>query len=121
MKLTPRNPPGRPNRRARGFADEIFRLRGEGYSLEAIQQALADVGVNVSRSTVYREGIRLKRVHPSPARNVPAASLPASGPDPPVSLPPPPRSLAGNARSAKNFAEAFMASQMLNPLLRSRS
>lgn len=58
MQLTPRQPPGRKSRKARAFSTEIRRLRGLGYSTEAIREALADVGVHVSKSTVQREASR---------------------------------------------------------------
>ena len=57
-KLTPRHPPGRCTRKARAYAVEIRRLHALGYTLEAIREALADVGVNVSKSTVHRETAR---------------------------------------------------------------
>lgn len=57
-RLTPRQPPGRITRKARAYAPEILRLREAGYSLEAIREALADAGVKVSRSTVWREASR---------------------------------------------------------------
>ena len=58
MRLAPRQPPGRKTRKARAYASEILRLREAGYSFNAIQEALADVGVKVSRSTVFRETMR---------------------------------------------------------------
>ncbi len=58
MQLTPRLPPGRKSRKALAFADEIRRLRALGYTNEAIRQALADAGVEVSSSTVHREATR---------------------------------------------------------------
>lgn len=58
MQLTPRLPPGRKSRKALAFADEIRRLRALGYTNEAIRQALADAGVQVSSSTVHREATR---------------------------------------------------------------
>ena len=57
MRLAPRQPPGRKTRKARAYASEILRLREAGYSFNAIQEALADVGVKVSRSTVFREAM----------------------------------------------------------------
>lgn len=57
-RLIPRRPPGRSNRKARVFAEEIRRLRAEGYGLEVIREALADAGVVVSKSTVQREAAR---------------------------------------------------------------
>ena len=59
MQLTPRQPPGRKSRKVLAYASEIRRLRAEGHTNEAIREALADVGVEVSRSTVQREAKRL--------------------------------------------------------------
>jgi len=58
MQTDPEAPAGRPNRKARAFEAEIVRLRAEGYSCVVIREALADVGVNVSVSTVWREAAR---------------------------------------------------------------
>lgn len=58
QSLIPRRPPGRCNRKARAFSAEIRRLHAEGYSFEAIREALAEAGVVVSRSTVQREAVR---------------------------------------------------------------
>jgi hypothetical protein len=57
-RLTPKHPPGRSSRKARAFEAEISRLYAEGYSCEAIRVALADAGVCVSASTVWREVAR---------------------------------------------------------------
>lgn len=57
-RLTPRQPPGRKTRKARAYASEILRLREAGYPLDGIRDALADVGVKVSSSTVHREAMR---------------------------------------------------------------
>ena len=59
QRLTPRHPPGRTNRKARAYAEEITRLRAAGYGLKEIREALADAGVFVSKSTVHREATRL--------------------------------------------------------------
>lgn len=48
----PRRPPGRSTRRTRAYAQQMRQLRAEGYTFEAIREALADAGVNVSNSTV---------------------------------------------------------------------
>ena len=61
MRLNPKHPPGRVNRKARAFEPEIARLRSEDYTCEAIRAALADIGVDVSLSTVQREAARAKR------------------------------------------------------------
>jgi len=60
VRLNPKLPPGRVNRKARAFEPEIARLRSQGYTCEAIRAALADIGVNVSLSTVQREAARSK-------------------------------------------------------------
>jgi len=75
LRLAPRQPPGRLNRKVRAFAGEIRRLRDQGYTFEAIREALADVGVVVSRSTVHREVVRL-RLKSKPPATVDATSLP---------------------------------------------
>lgn len=75
FRLAPRRPPGRSNCKVRAFAGEIGRLHEQGYTFEAIREALADVGVVVSRSTVHREVVRLRQKSRSPA-TVDAASLP---------------------------------------------
>jgi hypothetical protein len=50
-------------------------LHDQGYTFEAIREALADVGVVVSRSTVHREIVRLRLKSKSSA-TVDAASPP---------------------------------------------
>ncbi|MGE3854738.1 MAG: hypothetical protein AB7K09_23605 [Planctomycetota bacterium] len=75
LRLAPRRPPGRWQGKARAFAGEIGRLHAEGYTFEAIREALADVGVVVSNTTVQREVARLRLLSKPPA-TVDAASLP---------------------------------------------
>jgi len=58
VRLLPHQPPGRRTRKALPFSVEIRRLHALGYTLEAIRQALSEVGVSVSRSTVHREASR---------------------------------------------------------------
>ncbi len=124
MKLNPCTPPGRSNRKARAFAAEIARLRLVGYGCQAIREALAEAGLNVSKSTVQRELARLSRPAPIAAWQMPV--LPAH-PDPelasPVAPTPTPtrQSLASEPRSGKDIAEAFVKGRITNPLLRSRS
>ncbi len=125
MKLDPTEPPGRATRKARHFEDGIVQLRAQGYTLDAIRRALASVGVQVSISTVRREANRhavstlkaalgvaahecLDRVPPldpaaCAARQAPLTSVaPADG------------------ASGKDHAEAFLRSQITNPLLRAK-
>lgn len=115
--LIPPDPPGSAARKARGYAVDIARLRSQGYTLETIRRALANVGIEVSISTVWRE---TRRIHAAPA--VPSAaqaSLDNNAPDPlpspqPVTLPP------FTALSGKDFAEAFRRSQSANPFIRAK-
>jgi hypothetical protein len=58
MRLKPRQPPGRSDRKARRYVNDIRCLREEGYTFETIRQALLDAGVSVSLSTVIREARR---------------------------------------------------------------
>lgn len=58
VKLVPPGPPGRITRKARDFQADIAQLRAQGYTLDAIRQALDAAGVRVSISTVRRESLR---------------------------------------------------------------
>jgi hypothetical protein len=63
VHLQPRRQPGRIDRKAAGYASEIARLRGDGYTYEAIREAFADIGIALSTSALRREMRRL-RSHP---------------------------------------------------------
>jgi len=58
MNLVPIRPPGPNARKARSFSLQILQLRAQGYTFEAIREALAAAGVRVSNSTVQREAAR---------------------------------------------------------------
>jgi IS30 family transposase len=127
VKLIPQNPAGRTNRRARAFSDEIARLHREGYSHAAIQRALADAGVNVSTSTVQRELARTPRPQPRNLRP-PTPAAPLSQTPRPTEMPVPskshvtrPDSLLSKQGSPREIAEAFVKSQITNPLFKNRS
>jgi len=75
FRLAPTRPPGRWHGKARAFAGEIGRLHAEGYTFEAIREALAEAGVVVSNSTVQREVARLRRLS-KPAATVDIPTLP---------------------------------------------
>lgn len=115
MRLNPKQPPGRSTRKALAFASEIARLHVDGYSCEAIRQALADAGVKVSRATVMREVSRISKDGPPPfAASRSAASGPvASQPTTHALLPP-----SSDRRSGKEIAAAWMTGRITNPLLR---
>lgn len=129
MKLDPKEPPGRSTRKARRFAAEISELRAHGYTFEAIRQALAQAGVQVSNATVQREAARTTRLR---SQAMPLA--PCSRPDPVLQGAAPPNvapagtphqrrpdTRAGlDLRSAKEIAEAFTEAHISNPLVRAR-
>lgn len=110
MALTPRRPPGRLSRKARAYASDIRRLYAEGYTLEAIREALADEGVVVSKSTVQRE-LAWRPRRESPCE--PVATTPAPPPQQPSIVP---------TSHPKDVAdEVFGDTQRSNPLHRNWS
>ena len=139
MNLVPIRPPGPAIRKARAFSGDIVRLRSQGYTFEAIREALAAAGVHVSNSTVQREVARAARpgvaassvvlpdvrgVSPEApmgsadaqdkvrAAAKPTATPPAHGPNSP--------SIFANGPSGEDVAKAFMATQITNPFLREK-
>jgi hypothetical protein len=126
-RLVPKRPPGRGSRKARAFADEIGRLQALGYSLEAIREALAEAGVVVSKSTVQREAARqgmARAVPATPAVAAAQAQRPESHHE--TTTPEPPALTANDAAnqaegpSGNDIAEAYMRSQITNPLIRAK-
>ena len=126
MRLVPTQPPGRSTRKARDFEMEIVQLRAQGYTLEAIRNALAIAGVHVSISTVRREANRSAALHPlRPVTEAIATSLlapshslgptSAEAPAAPVTT-----SVLSERRNGKEIAEAFMRNRITNPLIRSK-
>jgi hypothetical protein len=117
----PTQPPGRLTRKARHYLPQILQLRAQGYTLEAIQQALAAVGVPVSISTVRREAMR-----PMPPAVLPVASSVASAqrlatPPPAVMAPSTASPLTpGCLDSGKDIAAAYAHSKSSNALARSK-
>jgi len=124
--LLPAQPPGRLSRKARHFLPQIISLRDQGYTLAAIQQALAAAGVHVSLSTVRREAVRAMPALPAPA-STPAALtqylLPAADSPSPVA----PTGDAGarhtpapSCASGKDSAAAYVDGVSANPLMRAK-
>ena len=129
MKLVPKEPPGRSTRKARGFAPDMRELRAQGYTFEAIREALAAAGVHVSKATVQREVARLAKGsatalafhsahrpgHESqsaePTTETPGLPPPLASRDSPTEV---------DLRSGKEIAEAFTSSRITNPLVRAR-
>ncbi|UUX95395.1 hypothetical protein [Aquabacterium sp. J223] len=123
MRLQPRRPPGHASRKALGYASEICSLRGAGHSYAAIREALEDVGVQVSISTVRREVLKgiLRPPIPQASSNEPASV--ARNPSTVWS----PRSLSVSSPAAvpsptamplpgRHVADAFMRGRSTNPL-----
>ena len=112
-KLMPRHVPSRRVAKACRYQPEITRLYLEGYTCEAILEALADVGVQVSESTLRRELKRrpLPRLTGTlPAQNAANTSQLLSG-----------QSMAMNdERSGKDIAESFIRGRITNPPFRVR-
>ena len=120
MKLIPKTPAGRSNRKARAFTAEIARLCRDGYGCAAIQEALAEAGMQVSLSTVQRELVRAARQPlPVTARSSGAPSQPASPTLAPSQATTPPV-LADKSLSSRGVAEEFVKSRITNPLVRSK-
>ncbi len=108
------------NRKALAFEGEICRLHLEGYSCEAIRQALVDAGVTVSLSTVKREITRLakrgsvrqtQRAVQNLVTEPQVAHTPTAQPAP---------AFASDPRSGKEVAESFVKGRITNSLLRVR-
>ena len=119
MKLEPRRPAGRPNRKALAFEAEIARLRAEGYPCEAIWEALLDAGLALSLSAVKREVARLGKRTGAARQGAPATAftpLQASAFRTPVSTP----ASTTSAPSGKDVAAAWMKDHITNPLVRAR-
>ena len=118
MRLQPRNPPGRANRKALRFSVDIHRLRNAGYTFSAIRMALLDAGVEVSLTTVKREAAR---------QGSDLAVLESIGDEPhvlsaPVALAGTPITTSLHARGAtgREIAEAFFTAHPSNPLFPSK-
>ena len=119
MKLEPKRPPGRPNRKALAFEAEIARLRSEGYPCEAIWEALLDAGLALSLSAVKREVARLRKRAGAARQSASATALTplqSSAFRTPVSSP----ASATSSPSGKDVAAAWMKDHITNPLVRAR-
>lgn len=120
MQLQPRREPGRSDRKAAAYAAEIVRLRAEGYTFEAIREALADVGIQLSESALRREVRRHQRPPDRkgsgmrPASRAPATAIASSQPASVATSSVP----AGS--SGREIAEAFFNAHPSNPLLRAK-
>lgn len=118
MQLQPKRPPGRIDRKAALFALEICQLRSAGYTYEAIREALRDVGIELSTSTLRREVRRLHR-QPQP-RSDTAQPAPRAPPVPRSPAPPDARPTLPPTTRGRDAAEAFFKANPSNPLIRTQ-
>ncbi|MEO6280913.1 MAG: hypothetical protein ABIP59_24240 [Roseateles sp.] len=115
--LQPTEVPGRLTRKARHYLPQVLGLRAQGYTLEAIQQALAAVGVTVSISTVRREAMRPLPASAMPVATPQAIATPrAASPDPSATPP----ALPGLPASGKDAAATYAQAKSSNPLMRAK-
>jgi hypothetical protein len=126
LELQPKRQPGRTDRKAAAYALEIARLRNAGYTYEAIREALAEVGIELSTSALRRE-VRRLRVRSSAGLSgsksgppPPPASQTTASPAPSSSSAPPPRPAAPIGSNSREIAEAFFNAHPSNPLLRTK-
>jgi hypothetical protein len=112
MPLQPRRQPGRTDRKAAAYASEILRLRAGGYTYEAIREALADIGIQVSTSALRRE---MRRHQAEKATSSTRSASPSKVSSP---LPPSKRLASLTGTSGREIAEDFFNTHASNPLLR---
>ena len=117
VKLQPKCPPGRADRKAGAYSSEIVQLRCEGYTYRSIREALAELGITLSDSALRRE---VRRQQKTLVHAMPGVRSPSPVPDIPT-LPelkilptgaPPSRGATGH-----EIAEAFFDAHPGNPLL----
>ena len=121
MELKPKRQPGRADRKAAAYAEEIVRLRGADYTYEAIREAMAEVGIALSTSALRREVRRLRRGSQvvvsnskSVSRPIPAIALGTRPPEPPL---PTPSTTMPSRPPGHDIAEAFFNANPSNPLV----
>ena len=113
MRLRPKRPPGRADRKAAAYASEIVQLRAEGYTYEAIREALTEFGIEVTEGTLRREVRRLQRnLH-----TLPSVRLPSQMPD---NLARTAAATSSTLATGREIAEAFFDAHPSNPLFPTR-
>lgn len=116
MRLQPKRPPGRADRKAAAYAAEIVRLRAEGYTYEAIREALGEVGITLSECALRREVRRHEKRTVVIASDVHSTPQLPPGPrlsvERPLTTPPPSKDATG-----REIAAAFFDANPSNPLL----
>ncbi|MCB2022174.1 MAG: hypothetical protein KDG44_15375 [Burkholderiaceae bacterium] len=120
MQLQPRRERGRCDRKAAAYAAEIIRLRREGYTFEAIREALIDIGVELSEATLRREVRRRQQPADPSGSTVPPASLVSVRTTTAPSMMPATAPTTRTGTSGREIAEAFFNANPSNPLLRTK-
>ena len=125
MRLVPARSPGRRTRKARDYGNEIAELRAQGYTLDAIRSALADAGVHVTISTVWREANRAKAPPPGkpdakPSMTSGHSTHTAGAQLGAANAPPAASPVLAERPDGKKQAELFMSTQITNPLIRAK-
>ena len=116
--LQPLRPAGNAQRKALARASEIQQLRAEGYSIEAIREALEAEGLKVSWSTVQREASRSGRaLNVRPNRTPDQTNGDALLPGTPLPETQRGTPLNQDTRSPQVIAAEFMKGVNTNPLL----
>ena len=117
MQLQPKRPPGRVDRKAAAYAAEIVRLRAEGYTYEAIREALAEVGIALSECALRREVRRYERRTVGVSLEVQPQSRAPAGPSLSVTRPLATGPPSSTNATGREIAEAFFNTNPSNPLL----
>lgn len=123
MQLQPKRQPGRVDRKAAAYAAEIVQLRGAGYTFEAIREAIADVGIQLSTSALRREVRRLRVPHqPVPARwsSIAERDRPEASSVSPLQTICPVRGVTTPSPHGLDIAEAFFNAHHSNVLFHSK-
>lgn len=125
VKLVPPGPPGRITRKARDFQADIVQLRAQGYTLDAIRQALDAAGVRVSISTVRRESQRRAGTGQATQATMKGSMANLSAEVAQDAAPVAASAGSVNAASTtwlrgRDVAEAYMRDHVTNPLYRAK-
>lgn len=128
MKLVPLRPPGPNARKARAYEADILQLRAQGYTFEAIREALANAGIHVSNSTVQREVARAARRRPTlvsassgeTAKAIPVPQSVPSVPTAPVCNASTSSDVPSDWHSGRDVAEEYARTLITNSFVRAK-
>lgn len=112
MEMKRNDPPGRSNRKLRGYLSEITELHREGYTIAGICKVLCDAGIVIGWSTVQREVARLNKSPATTTTNTPQASPIDATPGTESVLP------VQQKPATQADVERFFSTHISNPLLK---